>query len=535
MMTNIAIVDAYLLLNIWLGLGYLTTRAFLDFPLIKNALKEQWRLKFARFAFLLAAIMPFLMSYIIKWLPFRSNFNFQLKPFLHRASVAFTSNHDISPFYQSVTISPHWFIDLYDIAVIMIAISMLVVFYRYVKSILNMKKLIQNSYPYHIIHRISVIFSAEITVPCCWRFLYHNYVILPTHLLENKSDLKLALQHELQHLRQHDATWLQIFALCKLLGVFNPLLTAWVRWFEAQHEFACDEALILSKRIAPKNYGQCLLNVAQKALNSKSTHYFYVAAQPLTNLHSPSILKRRVTMLFHYQKRQTKRPVLWMISIGLALLASMTAYATNSNNTLSPLSISQVTALLKQSHSDNELNITVMLETVSEINQIRANPKAREFFHASIQRMSALAPTIRKQLQKNNLPNDLLALPLAESGYQPLPENSVHSAGIWQFIPSTARHYGLTVNVQQDERFNLSKSTQAALAYLQKLHTEFNDWNLAIMAYNQGEDEIHRLIAKTGEANAWKLIRSSSKNFELKRYLPSVHAAVIIMHHPELI
>lgn len=133
------------------------------------------------------------------------------------------------------------------------------------------------------------------------------------------------------------------------------------------------------------------------------------------------------------------------------------------------------------------------------------------------------------------MPEELLALPLAESGYQSLPENSVRSAGIWEFIPSTAQHYGLIVNAQQDERFDSTKSTQAALTYLSKLHDEFHDWNLAIMAYNQGEGEIHRLMMQTGQSNAWQLIRVSHGNPELKKYLPAVHAAVIIMHHPELV
>ena len=88
------------------------------------------------------------------------------------------------------------------------------------------------------------------------------------------------------------------------------------------------------------------------------------------------------------------------------------------------------------------------------------------------------------------------------------------------------------MNAKQDERFNLTKATQAALTYLRKLHAEFKDWNLAIMAYNQGEDEIHQLIVQTGQSNPWQLIRSSSANTELKKYLPSVYAAVMIMHHP---
>lgn len=533
MMTNAAIVHTVLLLNAWLGVGYLITRGLLYLPFVQNALTEQWRLKLTRLAFLLTVMTPLLAPYLMTWLSIQSPLSFQLQPFLHRASTAFIPVSEISPFYQSTVSASLVAIDGYDIAAMLIVIGIVRVFYRYTKSMLSLHKLVQNSYQQHAICGVAVLFSTEITVPCCWRGLRKAYVVLPTYFLENKIDLKLALQHEFQHLRQNDVIWLQIFAVFKLLGVFNPLLTVWMRWFDGLHELACDEALVLHKRVMPETYGQCLLNVAKAALTATSSHYSVV--QPLMHVHASSLLNRRITMLFNYQKRQMKRSLLWMMSVGLILFASMAAYATTSNDTLNPLSVSQVTALLQHSDSANELTMTITSEVVNEINQIRTNPKAREFFHASMQRMTTLAPSIRIQLQANKMPNDLLALPLAESGYQALPENSVHSAGIWQIIPSTARHYGLTVNAKQDERFNLTKATQAALAYLQKLHAEFKDWNLAIMAYNQGEDEIHQLIAQTGQSNPWQLIRSSSANAELKKYLPSVYAAVMIMHHPELI
>lgn len=535
MITNATMVHTVLLLNVWLGVGYLMMRGLLRISFLQHALTESWRLKLARLAFLLLVGIPLLSPYLVTWLSIQPPLSFQFQPFLHRAATVLVSNQKISPFYQAMVSTSHAVIDIYDVTMIIIVIGMLSAFYRYIKSILSLRTLIQNGYQQHAMRGIAVMFSSQIAIPCCWRGLRKAYVILPTYLLEHKIDLKLALQHELQHLRQRDAIWLQLLALLKLLGIFNPLLMVWARWFDALHELACDEALVLNKKVMPQTYGQCLLNVAKAALTVASNPYPHFVVQPLMNIQASSLLNRRITMLFHYQKRQTKRSVLWGMSIGLALLASMTAYATTSNNTLNPLSVSQVTALWQPSDSANTLNMAITPEVVVEINQIRANPKAREFFRASLQRMAALAPVIRTQLKANKMPNDLLALPLAESGYQALPENKVQSAGIWQIIPSTARHYGLTVNATQDERFNLKRSTQAALAYLQKLHTEFNDWNLAIMAYNQGEDEIHRLIKQTGQSNAWQLIRSPLANPELKRYLPSVYAAVMIMRHPELI
>lgn len=534
MITSASIVDAYFLLNIWLGIAYIVARFFLSLPYVRNHLTQQWRLALARLTFLLAAITPFIAPKIISWLPFKSNLSFQLKPFLHHASTTFISDSQITTWYKPVSEFSISMINLYDIGLILIMMGMLIFLYRYIKSVYAMRSLLRKSYQRHAINRIHVMFSTDITVPCCWRFLSHSYVMLPTHLLENKTDLQLALRHELQHLRQGDAMWLHVFAFFKLLCFFNPLFIAFIRWFDELHEFACDEALILRRNAMPSAYGECLLNAAKMVLVSGASNDLYFTTQQLTNPYSQSILNRRILMLFHYQKQQSKRSVLWIIGVVLMALSSMTAYAT-CDRALHPLSVSQVAAMLQQSDSRNELGITVTPEVVAQINQIRANNEAREFMRASIRRMAAYKPYISSQLQARDMPDDLLALPLAESGYQPLPENSVHSAGIWQFIPSTALHYGLVVNSQQDERFNSIKVTKAALDYLSKLHSEFKDWNLAIMAYNQGEDEIHRLISKTGQSNAWQIIRSSDGNSELKKYLPSVHAAAIIMHNPELV
>lgn len=534
MIMSASIVNAYFLLNLWLGIGYIVVRCLLNLRYAKKYLLQRWRLALARFAFLLAAILPFIAPKLMAWLPFKSNLSFELQPFLHQASTDFIANSQISIVYRPITDFSVSGMNLCNIALLLIVIGILFAVYRYIRSVQTLQKLVKKSHKYHAINRVFVMVSSEISVPCCWQFLHRAYVMLPTNLLENKIDLKLALQHELQHLRQGDAKWLQVFAVFKLACFLNPLFIAFMRWFDELHEFACDEALVLRRKAMPETYGQCLLNVAKATLASTASSYPPFATQQMINPSSQSLLNRRISMLFEYQKRPSKRLVLWVMGIVLVGLSSMAAYAT-SDNALAPLSLQQVKSLLNESDSRAEISITATPEMVAQVNRFRANERGREFMRASIQRMAVYAPYISAQLQQRGMPRDLLALPLAESGYQPLPENSVHSAGIWEFIPSTARHYGLIISSQQDERFNVSKSTGAALAYLSKLHAEFKDWNLAIMAYNQGEKEIHRLIAETGQSNAWEIIRRShSGNSDLKSYLPSVHAAIVIMHHPEL-
>lgn len=180
-------------------------------------------------------------------------------------------------------------------------------------------------------------------------------------------------------------------------------------------------------------------------------------------------------------------------------------------------------------------------EVVSEINNIRANIQARTYMQSALERMKQYQPVVTTCLKENDMPADLLALPLVESGYRPLDPNKnlISAAGIWQIIPSTAKDLGLTVTAKRDDRLNTTLSTKAALAYLNRLHAKYDDWRLAVIAYEIGEKETNRLIKKTGSREAWTLVRSSQVPLrlqeELKNYLTMFDASVIIMHNPSII
>jgi soluble lytic murein transglycosylase-like protein len=135
------------------------------------------------------------------------------------------------------------------------------------------------------------------------------------------------------------------------------------------------------------------------------------------------------------------------------------------------------------------------------------------------------------------MPNELLAVPLVESGYKPLDQskNPVLAAGIWQIVPTTAKLFGLIINTTRDDRLNTSLSTKAALAYLNATHTQFNNWRLAIIAYEIGEDTTKKLIKKVGSRDAWVLARSTIAPKSLKKFLAMFDAELIIMYNPSLI
>ena len=141
---------------------------------------------------------------------------------------------------------------------------------------------------------------------------------------------------------------------------------------------------------------------------------------------------------------------------------------------------------------------------------------------------------IVEELKKRNMPLDLALLPIVESAYQPFAHSRSRASGIWQFIPGTGKLYGLKQNWWYDGRRDIVAATDAALAYLEKLHDEFNgDWLLALAAYNAGERkiayEMERNIKAGRPADFWSL--------RLKRetmgYVPSLLAIAEIVSSPE--
>lgn len=103
-------------------------------------------------------------------------------------------------------------------------------------------------------------------------------------------------------------------------------------------------------------------------------------------------------------------------------------------------------------------------------------------------------PMINEEIQKQSLPADLIFLAVAESYLNPRSVSSASAAGMWQFIKETGKREGLTINDDIDERYNSKKSTQAALTHLKRLYGEFNDWLIAMAAYNAGPARLREVI-----------------------------------------
>jgi membrane-bound lytic murein transglycosylase D len=139
---------------------------------------------------------------------------------------------------------------------------------------------------------------------------------------------------------------------------------------------------------------------------------------------------------------------------------------------------------------------------------------------------------IDRVLDEYKLPKGLAYLPVIESAYQPTLTSRAGAHGIWQFMPETAREYGLRVDWWVDERADPDLSTRAAAAYLKDLYRDFQDWSLALAAYNAGPNRIHRALADTHTTTFWDLLELSAVPRETRGYVPTFFASLIIASDP---
>jgi len=154
---------------------------------------------------------------------------------------------------------------------------------------------------------------------------------------------------------------------------------------------------------------------------------------------------------------------------------------------------------------------------------------ASEAFEKYLRRSKKYTPMMKEILNQHGLPEDLIYLSLVESGYNPNAYSWARAMGLWQFISSTGRLYGLDRDWWVDERKDPIKSTHAACKFLKELYNKYGDWELAMSAYNGGPGRVSRTIKQQGTNDFWKLrLRRQTMD-----YVPLIMAATIIGKDPE--
>jgi peptidoglycan lytic transglycosylase D len=137
------------------------------------------------------------------------------------------------------------------------------------------------------------------------------------------------------------------------------------------------------------------------------------------------------------------------------------------------------------------------------------------------------------EVEKRGMPLEVALLPMIESAYNPMAYSRSRASGIWQFIPSTGKRYGMKQNWWFDERRDVVAATEGALDYLQALYADFGDWYLALAAYNWGEGAVHRAIAANQQRGKPTDYLSLKMPAETRGYVPKLQAVKNIVSDPE--
>lgn len=155
-----------------------------------------------------------------------------------------------------------------------------------------------------------------------------------------------------------------------------------------------------------------------------------------------------------------------------------------------------------------------------------------DYIRRMVERSQKYLFHIVEEVEKRGMPTEIALLPMIESAYNPQAYSRSRASGIWQFIPSTGKHFGLQQNWWIDNRRNVIVATDAALTYLQKLHGMFGSWDLALAAYNAGEGTVGRAIERNRRLGLGTDYESLNLPPETRNYVPKLQAVKNIMTNP---
>ncbi len=156
----------------------------------------------------------------------------------------------------------------------------------------------------------------------------------------------------------------------------------------------------------------------------------------------------------------------------------------------------------------------------------------REYTKNVLGKMHLYFPVFEQYFKKYNIPDEIKFLSIVESGLNPAARSRVGAVGLWQFMPGTARHFGLSIDWYIDERMDPEKSTEAACKYLRELYNYFNDWELALAAYNAGPGNVRKAIRRSGyKKNFWDIYRYLPR--ETRAYVPQFVAIMYAAKYAE--
>lgn len=519
---------AYLTLNLLLVTGYLALRLFEGRVDLSRAGTLRLHYGVLGSILFLTALHPFSRPLSPKHFLFDPPLKVWSASSFKAFPKEFGAQHNPTGFFKTEKRA----VPVSSVAIPAIAVLALILFTALIRMTIDVFRIWHLSRETYLVRRLGkvrILVHPNLNVPLSFWLPRFAAVVIPEHLLLERLDFKMAVYHELQHHRQHDTRWTYGFSLLRLFCFPNPAAHLWFRWLGEIQEFACDETLVDRNKVDSRQYVRCLIEVAQSSLHRKGVP---ASATGLTFLVERSLLKRRIEAMF--QKHIPRRASVALPAGIIVALMAVTAVATQGVLQDRRISRSEAVRLAEVARQSSTFPIVVNDLVLKQLNRFVGTEEGREYVRDSLARMRNYRPMIDDKMKEYGVPMELLAIPMIESRYQNLaPNNKVGwGAGIWMFIKSTARTYGLRVDSEVDERLNVPKLTDAAMRYLKSNYYRFQDWQLSVLAYNMGENAVQSAINKTGSRDAWVLIGQGFENDT--DYLAELMAAVIIMKNPEL-
>lgn len=396
--------------------------------------------------------------------------------------------------------------------------------YRDVLSLLRIRR---SSYLFKKLGSVSIYLNDDISVPFSI-LLDQAYVFVPTSLISKQKHFRIAIAHELQHHRQGDTLAIYFIWLLRIFFFPNPFALKICKQILEIQEFVCDEALIGRKKADSETYIRCLIEVAQTAMIKKDNLH---CAMGLIFLDDRHILTRRVEKMMNTNKIH-KRSQTGIFCLLLSLALTATAYAATNLVSDRRVTVKEAESFAERARLKSSFPIVVNDLVLQELNRYLGTPEGRDFMKKSLARKEVYQSLLNRKFEEYHLPEELMAVPIIESGYQNLPqsENKSWGAGLWMFIESTAQNYGLRVDSVIDERLNPEILTDAALRYISANYFRFKDYQLALLGYNIGERKVQEGISRLKTRDAWQLTRNG---YGGDKYLARLMAAIMIMKNPE--
>ena len=163
---------------------------------------------------------------------------------------------------------------------------------RTVASVWHLRRLIRDSYVWRRFGRLDLRLSDEIAVPFSTRGLLRRHIVIPSGMLATPTDLRIALAHELQHMRRKDTEWELGLVLLRPFFFWNPAFIYWKKGLEQLRELGCDQVLLTRKRVSPRDYADCLLSVCRKAVSDTGAFNLVTPKVPFLSFGTAALGRR---------------------------------------------------------------------------------------------------------------------------------------------------------------------------------------------------------------------------------------------------